>query len=209
MKTNIIITNSCLARITKLPISKVRRNTKEFLPPDPQATRRSGYSRRFNLDEGYKVYIGTHLVSTLSYSFPDARTIITDIWPWAESVNLLPGRTTPRSGIDKEVTNYAVRIRSGATDGRFHYSVDGDIPIQNADNEKRLDPVRGDVKLLSNQIYRYEFTPKVSHAVGNKNVSEHNIVDSLIFEDHVFIEVTRALPISKLLRSFNAAIAKL
>jgi hypothetical protein len=206
----ISITNSELARITRHPISKVRRNTKEFLPPDPQASRRSGYSRKFNLDDAYKVYIGTYLVSTLAYSFPDARTIIVDLWPWAASVNLLPGGATPRTGIDKDVTNYTVQIRSDAQNSGFHYTVDGDIPIP-TDNMWTVDPVRGRVKLVSKQTFRYEYPPKDRHAVGNKNVSEHyiNMGDRLIFEDHVFIEVTRVLPISQLLRSFNAAMAKL
>jgi hypothetical protein len=206
MKTDIIITNSELARITERPISKVRRNTKEFLPPDPQASRRSGYSRRFKLDDAFKVMVGTHLVSILVYSFSDARTIIADIWPWVESVNLLPGKTTPRTGIDKEVINYVVQIRNDAQNGGFHYIVNGDVLYNNI---KRLDPVRGDVELVSKQTYSYEFTPRDSHAVSSPSIPELYVGDSLIFKDEVYVEVTKRLHISELLRSFKTAIDKL
>lgn len=206
MKTYISITNSDLARASKLPISKVRRNTKEFLPPDPQAGRRSGYSRRFKLDDAFKIFIGTHLVTILGYSFSDARTIITDIWPWAESVNLLPGKTAPLTGLDKDVINYTVRIYNDAPNGGFHYIVNGDVQLN---NERRSDPVRGGVVLVSKETYRYEFTPKDSHAVGSPSIPELYMGDSLILGDEAYIEVTKVLHISELLRSFMAAIAKL
>ena len=124
MNTDNLLTNSELAQLLELPISKVRRNAKEFLPPDPQASRRSGYSRRFDIGEAFKVFIGTHLVSVLGYSFHDAKIIISDIWPWVESVDLLPGKLTQRLGIDKDLDNYEVRILKHA-EKHFDYNIYG------------------------------------------------------------------------------------
>lgn len=152
MIENILLTSRELSRLTKLPLTKARRNAKEFLPPDPQAGRRSGYSRKFNLNDAFKVVIGSHLVSILGYSFHDARTIINDIWLWAESVNLMPGKGTPSRGIDKEVLNYEVRILNDTQQGGFYYYIYGNVQLK---VETVKDKIRKHARKITSKTYLY------------------------------------------------------
>ena len=158
MKTETSITNSELSKLCKYPISKIRRNTKEFLPPDPQASRRSGYSRRFRLDDAFKVFVGTHLVSVLGYSFHEARIIIRDLWPWAESVALLPEKFKPRTGIDEGLKNYDVRIMSDSKNN-FFYEICGEISERKTESSYP-DPLRGQFKKETRQTCCYSLGPQ-------------------------------------------------
>ena len=112
----------------------------------------------------------------------------------------------PLTGIDKDVIKYVVQIRNDAPIDGFHYVVNGDVQLN---NERRSDPVRGGVVLVSKETYRYEFTPRDSHAVGSPSIPELSMGDRLILEDEVYVEVTKVLHISELLRSFKAALVKL
>ncbi|ACL05866.1 hypothetical protein Dalk_4184 [Desulfatibacillum aliphaticivorans] len=138
------LTNSMLAEKLDIPISKIRRWTKEFLPPDPIATRRSGYAREFSVNDGFIVFIGGHLVSKLSFSFIQAKEIIKALRPWLEGIGLvpeIPGKAK-RRGIDKEITcDYEVEIKPPPVDIEEKWSfvvsgiIDDDFPnVAQTDN---------------------------------------------------------------------------
>ena len=60
-----MLTNTIMSEKLSISITKVRRNTKEFLGQDSKATRRSGYKREFSNNDGFFVYLGGLLVSDL------------------------------------------------------------------------------------------------------------------------------------------------
>ena len=84
------ITSNLLSEKLHIPITKVRRWAKEFLPPDPIATRRSGYTRKMSLNAAFNVYLGGILVSLLGFSFYEGRDILEKLSPWMKKVGLLP-----------------------------------------------------------------------------------------------------------------------
>lgn len=76
------ITSSLLSKKTNIPHTKIKRYVREFLPPDLKATIQSGYTREFDIDEAFKVYIGAYLVSFFKFTLHEAKNIISDITPW-------------------------------------------------------------------------------------------------------------------------------
>ena len=71
-----------LSHRLKINLAKWKRWVREFLPPDPLGGLQSGYARQLNLREVFKVYLGGHLVSTLKFSVPQAKLILSDLGPW-------------------------------------------------------------------------------------------------------------------------------
>lgn len=84
------ITNKVLAERTGIPHSKIRRWAKEFLPPDPQATLRSGYTKEYSLNDAFTVCLAGCLVSKLNFEVYEARKIIEDLMPWLSANGQLP-----------------------------------------------------------------------------------------------------------------------
>jgi hypothetical protein len=97
-----MLTNKIMSEKLGIPISKVRRNTKELLGEDPKATRRSGYKREFSLNEGFLVFLGGELVSRFNLSFGNARKALDVIKPWLLKNGLVPEppKEAGREGID-------------------------------------------------------------------------------------------------------------
>lgn len=109
-----MLTNSIMAEKLEIPITKIRRYTKEFLPPDPRATRRSGYTREFSENDGFMVFIGGYLVSTLGFSYNEARRFMEPLFMWMQRIGLLPDipYSAKRDGIDSEIIEYEIRFIS-------------------------------------------------------------------------------------------------
>jgi hypothetical protein len=85
------LTNKELTEGLNLKLTKVRRWTRAFLPPDKEATRRSGYTRKFSVDQAWEIYFGGHiLVEQHAYSILESKTIISDLRKWMKSVRLYP-----------------------------------------------------------------------------------------------------------------------
>ena len=123
------VTNSQLAEKLNIPLSKIRRWTKEFLPPDPIATRRSGYKKHMSLNDAFEVILGGKLVSDFGFSFYEARQILKELKTTIVSSGLLPEipEGVKLRGFDKEILNYSIRILVGATSTRkFDYQLIGE-----------------------------------------------------------------------------------
>lgn len=129
-----MITNSILAEKLNVPIGKVRRWTKELLPPDPKATRRSGYTREFTDVDAYFVYLGGYIVSTLGFSFHEARKILEEIRPWIFEIGLTPevNFLRIRKGIDSKFrpTMLKINIYSNPESEDYALLVDGVVSIK-------------------------------------------------------------------------------
>lgn len=100
-----MLTNKILSEKLGIPITKVRRNTKEFLGGDPKAKRRSGYKREFSNNDGFFVYLGGYLVSDLGLSFDAARRALEVLKPWLLLNGFVPDipENAIRVGIDREM----------------------------------------------------------------------------------------------------------
>ena len=107
-----MLTNKMLSDGLDIPLFKIRRWTKELLPPDPKATRRSGYARELSKNDGFMVYLGGYLVSVLSLAFAEALAVIKSLTPWLEQNGLLPDihPDACREGADRKVKSYIIKI---------------------------------------------------------------------------------------------------
>ena len=107
-----MLTNTILAKKLDIPLSKIRRWTKEFLPPDPLATRRSGYTRKFSENDGFMVYVSGYLVSNLDFSFASTRDIMKELSSWIYKIGLLPDipSSAKKLGVDRKIQDYEVNF---------------------------------------------------------------------------------------------------
>ena len=74
--------NRELSKRLGINLSRWKRWSREFLPPDPLGGLQSGYARQFNLGEAFRVYLGGYLVADLKFSIPDAGMILDDLKEW-------------------------------------------------------------------------------------------------------------------------------
>ena len=75
-----------------IPLSRWKRWSREFLPPDPLGGHQSGYARQYSTKDAFLVYLAGFLVSTLGFSIPAARQILHDLTPWL-SKNIIENGT--------------------------------------------------------------------------------------------------------------------
>lgn len=80
------IDNSSLAKKLDIPVTKIRRWTKEVLPPDSKAVRRSGFKRDITVREGLKIFLTGYLVSEMGFGFVDAKRLLKEIFPNVEKL---------------------------------------------------------------------------------------------------------------------------
>lgn len=97
-----MLTNSILAKRSEISLFKVRRWTKELLPPDPIAKRRSGHAREFSNNDGFFVYLGGHLLSEVDLTFSMTRKILEALKPKLLAIGLVPDipESAKRKGVD-------------------------------------------------------------------------------------------------------------
>lgn len=74
--------NRELSKRLGIPLSRWKRWSREFLPPDPLGGHQSGYARQYSLKEAFYVYLAGYLVSALGFSIPEARQILHDLNGW-------------------------------------------------------------------------------------------------------------------------------
>jgi DNA-binding transcriptional MerR regulator len=86
------ITIKQLSQKFGLNLAKVRRWSREFLPPDPKASMRSGYARELTMEDAFEVFLGGHLVSELGFQVYEAKQIIENLRDWIKSKGLYPGK---------------------------------------------------------------------------------------------------------------------
>ncbi|MFZ1987261.1 MAG: hypothetical protein WAU91_22815 [Desulfatitalea sp.] len=71
-----------LSNKLNINLSKWKRWSRDFLPPDPLGGLQSGVARQFNLKDAFKVYFGGYLVGELKLTIPDAVQVVSDLYSW-------------------------------------------------------------------------------------------------------------------------------
>jgi hypothetical protein len=132
-------TNRELSDRLGIKLTKWKRWSREFLPPDPLGGMQSGYARQYHPDQAFTVFFGGHLVGDLKFSIPEARQIIQDLNNWLSEKGFffdLRNLSASDKGVDVLIKNYIIFIRrEKRTDKRlkFIYTARGIIsnePIQ-------------------------------------------------------------------------------
>jgi hypothetical protein len=83
-------TNRELSEKLGIRLSKWKRWSREFLPPDPLGGLQSGYARQYTFDQAFIVFLGGHLVAGLNFSIPYTKQIIEELGPWINNYKTVP-----------------------------------------------------------------------------------------------------------------------
>jgi len=95
------------------------------LSPHPKAGLRSGYERRFSLNEAFILYLGGFLVSNMDFSINDAKQILLDLDQWMLQKGLYPEQDYKNvRSVDLDV-QYELNIMKDSTTGNFKYEALG------------------------------------------------------------------------------------
>jgi hypothetical protein len=105
---NQFFTNRELARKLGIRLTKWKRWSRDFLPPDPLGGLQSGYARQYSFDQAFMVYFGGFLVAELKFSVPEARQIMSDLTRWMDTNN--------GNSLSYTVIVYIVRCRRSASE---------------------------------------------------------------------------------------------
>jgi len=86
-----MLTNKILADSMGVPLTRIRRWAKEYLPPDPKATRQSGYLREYSDNDGWFLFISGIIMDATGFTFRKTQKIMNEILkPWMFRVGLAP-----------------------------------------------------------------------------------------------------------------------
>ncbi|MEN8244328.1 MAG: hypothetical protein ABFS43_05455 [Thermodesulfobacteriota bacterium] len=107
--------NRELSESLGIRLSKWKRWSREFLPPDPLGGLQSGYARQYTIDQAFTVFWGGHLVAHLHFSMPEAQKIIGELKPWIKDHKAaLSANTSKRAFEDTLIYIFCLRSpRSG------------------------------------------------------------------------------------------------
>jgi len=118
-------TNRELSDRLGIKLSKWKRWSREFLPPDPLGGMQSGYARQYHPDQAFTVFLGGHLVADLKFSIPEANQIIIDLNKWLSEKGFffdLRGHSMFDNGLDALIKKYIIFIRlEKGPDRRFQF----------------------------------------------------------------------------------------
>ncbi len=107
--------NRQISSALQFNISRWKRWSREFLPPDPLGGLQSGYARQYSMREAFQVALGGHLVGFMKFSVHQARTILMDLEPWMKKNGYYYWNPRQRQGAEDEKIkdNYGIFIRKG------------------------------------------------------------------------------------------------
>ena len=126
-------TNREVSKRLDINLSKWKRWSREFLPPDPLGGMQSGFSRQYSPDGAFTVYLGGHLVADLKFAIPEAKQIVTDLHSWfVEKGFYFDARSnaTVTQGVERLIKKYIIFIERKKDPGhaiRFLYTIRGII----------------------------------------------------------------------------------
>jgi hypothetical protein len=101
-----MLTNKTMADRLGIPLTRIRRWAKEFLPPDPRATRQSGYIREYTDNDGWFVYISGIIMDTTGLTFRQTSKVMDEVLkPWLLRMGLVPDLTGIKklNGIEADI----------------------------------------------------------------------------------------------------------
>jgi hypothetical protein len=91
-------------------LSRWKRWSREFLPPDPLGGLQSGFARQYSLLEAFHVYLGGHLVADLKFSIPETKIILGDLKDWVTTQYFSYLPPEEQSSIRQSVKEYRIYI---------------------------------------------------------------------------------------------------
>jgi len=106
-------TNREVSNRLDINLSKWKRWSREFLPPDPLGGMQSGFARQYSPDGAFTVYFGGHLVADLKFTIPETKQILKDLHSWfAEKGLYFDARSnaTVNTGVGQLVKKYVIFI---------------------------------------------------------------------------------------------------
>ncbi len=105
-------TNRHLAAKLGIKLSRWKRWSREFLPPDPLGGLQSGLARQYTSDQAFTVFLGGYLVADLNFTIPEARRILSDLEPCLNSLGYLNSFRGPKAKLPAAVDpNAAIHIQ--------------------------------------------------------------------------------------------------
>jgi hypothetical protein len=123
-------TNRQMAARLGINLSRWKRWSREFLPPDPLGGLQSGLARQYTIAEAFTVYLCGYLVARLNFSIPEARKIVDDLSPTLKTLGCLDGSgAKPETAASSPGDLATAHIRiwrlpaSGAEPVRFGYQL--------------------------------------------------------------------------------------
>ncbi len=127
--------NKQISSSLQINLSRWKRWSREFLPPDPLGGLQSGYARQYSMREAFQVGLGGHLVGFMKLSVHQVRTILTDLEPWLKRSGYFQWnpKMLQESADEKIKSNYGIYIRKGEMKGgrqeTFCYAVVSRLPL--------------------------------------------------------------------------------
>ena len=113
--------NRELSERLAIRLSKWKRWSREFLPPDPLGGMQSGYARQYTLDQAFTVYLCGHLVAGLHFRTPEAKQIVQELNPWINThKTAFVGKSTEKAFEDTQVYIFK-QLSSTAERAAFAY----------------------------------------------------------------------------------------
>ena len=106
-------TNREASKRLDINLSKWKRWSREFLPPDPLGGMQSGFARQYSPDGAFTVFLGGHLVADLKFTIPEAKQIVKDLHPWFGQKGFYfdsGSNGTINQGVDQLVKKYIIFI---------------------------------------------------------------------------------------------------
>jgi hypothetical protein len=127
-------TNRDLSGKLGVNLTKWKRWSREFLPPDPLGGMQSGFARQYHPDEAFIVHLGGLLVAQMKYTIPEAKQILSDLHQWFLNNGFYydpKGAEKQKKGVENQVEKYMIYI-CGSTDTErkrydFQYIIKGII----------------------------------------------------------------------------------
>jgi len=122
-----LFNNRLLSEKLQINLAKWKRWSREFLPPDPLGGLQSGYTREYNPDDAFKVFLGGFLVTELKYSIPDTKQILQDLGNWMMD-NGFEYESGGDGGLSKKenpgINNFVILMVKNEN-GTFSYTIRG------------------------------------------------------------------------------------
>ena len=102
--------NRELSAMFGFKLSRWKRWSREFLPPDPLGGLQSGFARQYSLSEAFQVYLGGHLVADLKFSIPKTKIILGDLKEWVTTQYFSYSLPEKQSLVQTSVKEYRIYI---------------------------------------------------------------------------------------------------
>ena len=180
-------TNQELSRRFDIKLSRWKRWSREFLPPDPLGGLQSGYARQYNIDQAFTVYLGGYLVAELKFSIPEARLILKDLHHWLVQKRFYfnfsaqaPAGTGKRLAIQYYQIAIGRAVTSGASAGGFCYCLKWVTTDEWIDaNGDRMHQKQSVEEFINSETKETAFNAMAGYRVLNISVLHHTFLKGL------------------------------